>query len=224
MFQSRAQLAAENLFLRKQLACYVERQVRPRRTHNASRIALVLLSPFVDWRQLLTILQPDTLVRWHRDLFHLFWRLKSRQRGRPRIPIEVQRLIAEMATHNRTWGEGARGGAPREAWSDGVATYRAPLHAATAEESWWSIDHGTSLAADARALLAHPSQCEEGRARSVGRGFEAPCRNEAPQQPVTAGRRGHGISWSERSRSCSKSLDREFFGLKRATQAFADAP
>jgi hypothetical protein len=41
----------------------------------------------------------------HRDLFRLFWRLKSRQRGRPRIPIDVQRLIAEMATHNRTWGE-----------------------------------------------------------------------------------------------------------------------
>jgi hypothetical protein len=36
-------------------------------------------------------------VRWHRDLFRLFWRVKSRQRGRPRIPIEVQRLIAEMA-------------------------------------------------------------------------------------------------------------------------------
>ena len=105
MFQSRAQLAAENLFLRKQLACYVERQVRPRRTDNASRIALVLLSPFVDWRQLLTIVRPDTLVRWHRDLFRLCWRLKSRQRGRPCIPVEVQQLIAEMATHNRTWGE-----------------------------------------------------------------------------------------------------------------------
>jgi hypothetical protein len=105
MFRSRAELAAENLFLRKQLACYIERQVRPRRTDNASRIALVLLSRFVDWHQLLTIVQPDTLVRWHRDLFRLFWRVKSRQRGRPRIPIEVQRLIAEMARHNRTWGE-----------------------------------------------------------------------------------------------------------------------
>ena len=69
MFQSRAQLAAENLFLRKQLACYVERQVQPRHTDNASRIALVLLSPFVDWRELLTIVRPETLVRWHRDLF-----------------------------------------------------------------------------------------------------------------------------------------------------------
>jgi len=105
MFRSRAQLAAENLFLRKQLACYIERQVRPRRTDNASRIALVLLSHVVDWRELLTIVRPDTLVRWHRDLFRLFWRLKSRHRGRPRIPIEMQRLIADMAAHNHTWGE-----------------------------------------------------------------------------------------------------------------------
>jgi len=105
MVRSRAQLAAENLFLRKQLACYVERQVRPRRADNASRIALVLLSQFVKWRELLTIVRPDTLVRWHRDLFRLFWRLKSRQRGRPRIPTEVQRLIVEVAMNNRTWGE-----------------------------------------------------------------------------------------------------------------------
>jgi hypothetical protein len=103
MFRSRTQLAAENLFLRKQLACYVERQVRPRRTDNASRIALVLLSSFVEWRELLTIVRPDTLVRWHRGLLRLFWRIKSRQRGRPRIPADVQRLIAEMAVQNRTW-------------------------------------------------------------------------------------------------------------------------
>jgi len=105
MFRSRTQLAAENLFLRKQLACYIERQIRPRRTDNASRIALALLSQFVDWRELLTIVRPETLVRWHRDLFRFFWRLKSRHRGRPRIPTDVQRLIAEMATQNRTWGE-----------------------------------------------------------------------------------------------------------------------
>jgi hypothetical protein len=49
--------------------------------------------------------RPDTLVRWHRRLFRLFWRAKSRPRGRPRIPTELQRLIAEMAVANRTWGE-----------------------------------------------------------------------------------------------------------------------
>jgi putative transposase len=103
--QSRTRLATENLFLRKQLACYLERGVRARRADNASRIALVFLSRFVVWRDLLTIVQPDTFVRWHRHSFRLFWRWKSRPRGRLRIPADLQRLIAEMATANRTWGE-----------------------------------------------------------------------------------------------------------------------
>jgi hypothetical protein len=76
MCRSRTQLAAENLFLRKQLACYIERKTRPRRTDNASRIALVRLSRFVEWRELLTIVRPDTLVCWHRGLYRLFWRVK----------------------------------------------------------------------------------------------------------------------------------------------------
>jgi putative transposase len=44
-------------------------------------------------------------VRWHRDLFRLFWRVKSRPGGRPRIPAELRQLITEMAVANRTWGE-----------------------------------------------------------------------------------------------------------------------
>jgi hypothetical protein len=83
MFRSQTQLAAENLFLRKQLACYIERQVRPRRTDDVSRIALALLAQIVEWRELLTIVRPETLVRWHRNAFRLFWRLKSRHRGQP---------------------------------------------------------------------------------------------------------------------------------------------
>jgi putative transposase len=49
--------------------------------------------------------RPDTFVRWHREGFRLFWRWKSRRRGRPRIPVELQQLIADMASANRTWGE-----------------------------------------------------------------------------------------------------------------------
>jgi putative transposase len=64
--RSRAQLEAENLFLRKQLALYLERQVKPRRADDATRITLVALSRFVEWRRLLTIVKPDTLIRWHR--------------------------------------------------------------------------------------------------------------------------------------------------------------
>src|SRR4029453_17424286 len=60
---------------------------------------------FVEWRELRTIVRPDTLVCWHRGLYRLFWRVKSRRHGRPRIPTELQRLIAEIAAANHTWGE-----------------------------------------------------------------------------------------------------------------------
>ena len=103
--RSRAQLAAENLFLKKQLAVYLERQVKPRRADDVTRMALVALSRFVDWRPLLTIVKPDTLLRWHRKGFRLFWRWKSRRPGRPAIPAELRALIATMAAANRTWGE-----------------------------------------------------------------------------------------------------------------------
>ena len=101
---SRAQLVAENLFLRKQLALYQERRVRPRRADPATRVILVLLSRLLDWRSLLTVVRPDTLIRWHRQGWRLFWRWKSKP-GRPPIPRDVQRLIVTMAQANPTWGE-----------------------------------------------------------------------------------------------------------------------
>jgi hypothetical protein len=102
---SRTSLAAEDLFLRRQLAFYVERKVRPRRLEDAARIALVSLARVVDWRPLLTVVRPDTLVRWHRHGFRLFWRWKSRRRLRPRIPPNLQDVIARMARANQTCGE-----------------------------------------------------------------------------------------------------------------------
>ena len=97
-------LAAENLFLRKQLAMYQERKLKPRRPDAAFRIGLVLLSRLFDWKHSLVVVQPQTLVRWHRQGFRLFWRWKSRP-GRPPIPIELRRLIREMALSNPIWGE-----------------------------------------------------------------------------------------------------------------------
>jgi transposase InsO family protein len=100
-----AQLAAENLFLRKQLALYLERKVKPRRADDATRITLVALSKLIDWRRLLTVVKPDTLIRWHRKGFRVFWRWKSVPCGRPRLPADLRRLIADIAAANRTWGE-----------------------------------------------------------------------------------------------------------------------
>jgi putative transposase len=97
-------LAAENLFLRKQLAMFQERKAKPRRPDTPIRIALVLLSRLFNWRDALVVVQPQTLVRWHRQGFRLFWRWKSRP-GRPPIPIELRQLIREMAMSNPSWGE-----------------------------------------------------------------------------------------------------------------------
>jgi hypothetical protein len=97
-------LAAETLFLRKQLALYAERQVKPRRATNAMRLAMVWLSYWFNWRSALCIVNPETFTRWHRQGFRLFWRWKSRP-GRPALPKELQALIRRMTLENPTWGQ-----------------------------------------------------------------------------------------------------------------------
>src|SRR5262245_20008971 len=67
-------LAAENLSLRKQLALYQERQIKRRRARQATRMALAWLGRWFDWRQALVVVQPATLIRWHRQGFWAFWR------------------------------------------------------------------------------------------------------------------------------------------------------
>src|SRR5262244_3046201 len=99
-----AVLAAENLFLRKQLAFYQERHIKPRRATDAARFILVWLARWFDWRQALAMVQPETLTRWHRQGFRLFWRWKSTP-GRPPIPAALQALIQRMARENPSWGE-----------------------------------------------------------------------------------------------------------------------
>src|SRR5215510_138447 len=96
-------LAAENLFLRKQLAFYQERHVTPRRATDAARFILVWLAHWFDWRQALVLVQPQTFPRWHRQGFRLFWRWKSRP-GRPPIPTDLQALSRRMARENPSWG------------------------------------------------------------------------------------------------------------------------
>ena len=102
--RTRAALAAENLFLRRQLALYRERNLKSRRPDRLVRFTLAYLSRFFDWRNALVIVQPRTLIAWHRAGFRLFWRWKSRP-GRPPIPVELRRLIKQMARDNPLWGE-----------------------------------------------------------------------------------------------------------------------
>ena len=104
LFRTAEALRVENLFLRRQLALYIERGVRPHRVDAATRISLALLARFFDWRSALVVVQPATMIRWHRAGWRLFWRMKSRA-GRPPIPQELRELIRRMSRENVLWGE-----------------------------------------------------------------------------------------------------------------------
>lgn len=101
-----ANLTAENIALRHQLIVLKRKQNRPT-LKEAGRLFWVILSRiWSGWRNAVVIVKPDTVVRWHRRAFKLYWRHKSRggKRGRPAIDPEVKALVLKMADANSTWG------------------------------------------------------------------------------------------------------------------------
>ncbi len=105
MFASRATIAAENLALRHQLGV-LQRSVKRPQLRQRDRIFWAWLSQlWPDWRDSLAIVKPETVIRWHRDGFKLYWRWKSRGNpGRPKIDAEIRNLIRRMCRENATWG------------------------------------------------------------------------------------------------------------------------
>ncbi len=106
VMSDRAELAAENLALRQQLAALELKAKRPR-LRKRDRIFWVWLSRlWSNWRSTLLIVQPETVIRWHKQGFKLYWRWKSRSRkaGRPRIDAEIRKLIRRMSRENVLWG------------------------------------------------------------------------------------------------------------------------
>ena len=103
--RSRSDLIVENALLRQQLIVLHRQVARPMFTQH-DRFRLVLLAHFTRfWKQALHIVQPDTLLHWHRDLFRFYWRMKSkRKQKKPKIPPETVDLIRKMANENRLWG------------------------------------------------------------------------------------------------------------------------
>jgi putative transposase len=99
---------AQFLALRHQLLV-LKRQCAGRRVHfqTSERVLWSWLSQlWPGWRQGLLLVRPETVVRWHRQGFRLYWRWKSRSRslGRPPIEAEIRDLIIEMHRANPTWG------------------------------------------------------------------------------------------------------------------------
>src|SRR6266480_527134 len=105
-FKSKKRLAAENAALRHQLIV-LQRRVRGRiQLTNGDRLFLVMLYRwFPSVLKAITIIRPETLVRWHRAGFRRYWRWKSRSLGgRPKIDAELRALIRRMSAENSLWG------------------------------------------------------------------------------------------------------------------------
>jgi transposase InsO family protein len=106
LFKSRCQLEAENLVLRHQLTIALRRAPPRPRLFGSDRVLLVWIPRL--WPSLLgavQVVQPQTVLRWHRASFRAFWRWKSRNRaGRPRIDSGLRDLIRRMSRENPLWG------------------------------------------------------------------------------------------------------------------------
>jgi len=106
LFKSRSRLGAENLFLRHQLNIALRKAPSRIRFSGSDRGLLVLMSKL--WPSLLglaQVVQPETILRWHRAGFKVFWRWKSRNRvGRPKVDPELRDLIRRMSGENPLWG------------------------------------------------------------------------------------------------------------------------
>jgi len=105
-FKSKSRLEAENAVLRQQLII-LRRKVPSRvRLKNSDRWFLIqLYRSFPSILQVVTIIRPETLVRWHRAGFRCYWRWKSRARaGRPQIETDLRALIKQMSIENPLWG------------------------------------------------------------------------------------------------------------------------
>jgi hypothetical protein len=106
LFRSRAAIEAEILTLRQQIN--VLRRTAPKKQTFSSIdrlifVCLYRLLPGV--RGGLAIVKPETVVKWHRAGFRLYWRWKSKARGgRPTVPLQIRKLIREMSIANPLWG------------------------------------------------------------------------------------------------------------------------
>ena len=154
-FRSKARLEAEIATLRQQLIV-LQRKSRGRvRLNNGDRLFFVQLYRwFPSMLQVVQIIRPETLIRWHRTGFRSYWRWKSRNRGgRPRIDTELRALIGQMSLENPLWG------APRihgellklgfEICQSTVAKYMPKRHGRPPGQSWWTFlrNHAPEIAA-----------------------------------------------------------------------------
>ena len=107
LFRRRQSLLLENLALRQQLVMLKRRHPRPSLGLLDKLFWVIARRVWSGWKQALLVVTPETVVRWHRAGFRMYWRLISkvrRQVGRKQTPKEIRELIFQMVAENPTWG------------------------------------------------------------------------------------------------------------------------
>lgn len=103
--RSKRDLIAENAFLRQQLIVLKRQTPRPSLIPQERGLLVFLASKVRGWKDALLVVKPDTLKKWHREGFRIYWQHKSKGKTRePRISPEAIALIQQMVLENRTWG------------------------------------------------------------------------------------------------------------------------
>src|SRR5271156_6125319 len=152
--KSRMMLEAENLALRQQLNIAIRKLPTRLQLRNSDRLLLVwLYRLFPSILSAIRVVRPETIIRWHRGGFRVYWRWKSRPgAGRPAIDRELRVLIQEMSTANPLWGS------PRihgqllmlgiEIAQSAVAKYMVPRSHRPPSQSWKTFprNHAASIA------------------------------------------------------------------------------
>src|SRR5215472_6334863 len=106
-FRTRRSLLLENLVLRQQLAILKRRHPRPRLGRLDKLFWVLIHRCWSCWKQALVVVTPETVVRWHRAGFRLYWRFISKVKkpiGRRHISKEFRQLVLQMMAQNPTWG------------------------------------------------------------------------------------------------------------------------
>src|ERR1700721_2580433 len=107
LFRGRQSLLLENLALRQQLVALERRHPRPSLNPFDKLLWMIARRVWSEWKHSLILVTPETVVRWYRSGFRMYWRLISRVRrhvGRRPAPKEVRELIFQMVAENPTWG------------------------------------------------------------------------------------------------------------------------
>ena len=181
-------IVLENLALRQQLAVLTRTVKRPQLRSTDRLFWILLAKGWQDWRSALIVVQPDTVVRWHRQWLRRHWTRLSRRRrpGRPITSSAIRALVSTMTTANPLWGAPRIHGGP--SWASRSRSGRIAAPAATAPPAVTDVadfSHQSCRHARVDGLLhrAHPHRP---RALRIG--------PAQPPAPANHPRQHHGTS------------------------------